>query len=133
MSAFINLLRSEIARLESQLTHARALLESYDGTEPREFRPAKAANGASRPIPFQSMGADSKEQKVRAAIRDLLRERGLVHRKEILEHIKGLGLMGHERNPLKSLGVYMNRIRVELSPEGAGMWRLRDHEKGEGA
>ena len=128
MSAFVDLLRSEITRLEGQLKHARALLASYEGAAsvaPQIRRPS--TNGATH-RPFQPKGADSKEQKVRAAVRDILGQRGSLHRTEILEHVKGLGLMGYEKDPLKALGVYLNHFKNDVSSEGAGKWRLKEAE-----
>lgn len=128
MSVFVDNLRSEIARLESQLGQARALLEFYEGSSAaREGPRSRAANGAARPRPFQSKGNDSKEQKIRVAVRELLGQRGgSLHRTEILAHVKSLGLMGQERDPLKSLGVYLNHFKDEMSPQGAGKWRLNE-------
>jgi hypothetical protein len=99
MSAFVDSLRSEIARLGNQLMHAKALLQSYEGAAGAGTvqQRRSAGNGSGRYRPFQPKGTDSKEHKVRIAIREFLAQQGgSAHRTAILEHVKSLGLMGHE-------------------------------------
>jgi hypothetical protein len=132
MSKFIDLLRDEIARLENQLTHARALLRSYEDLPlvRQERRPGVNGGSARVGQPFQPKGANSKEQKIRTAIVEFLGPRSSAHRTEILEKVESLGLMGHEKDPLKALGVYLNHFKDVIAPEGKGRWRLRvEHER----
>jgi hypothetical protein len=89
-------------------------------------------NGARVPHLFRSLGADTKREKVKQAIRQLMIEKGPQQRKDLLAHVVNLGLMGHEKRPLKSLGVYLSAWD-EVFSSGAGTWHLREQEKGEGA
>jgi hypothetical protein len=129
MSGFVDSLRTEIARLESQLMHAKAFLKAYE--EPVVVAPGKQprTNGAGRHRPFQPKGEDSKEHKVGVALHELLNQHGgEAHRTAILAHLESLGLMGHEKDPLKALGVYLHRLqkRNEVFSRGHGIWRLHE-------
>jgi hypothetical protein len=78
-------------------------------------------------------GENSKNARIRQATIDFLHERGPIHRREILAHLTRLSVMGHEADPMKALGSYLSRWPEDIIPKGAGVWRLREHEKGEGA
>lgn len=130
MAQFVAALKSEVARLEDQLARARALLASYEAGVAAEDRgrvPTIQPNGAAeRQDRSRSVGENSKEQRVRRAIMDLLRESGPTPRKAILAHLTSLGLMGHEANPLKTLGSYLSRWPHDLEPQGKGIWHCRE-------
>jgi hypothetical protein len=129
MSGFVDLLRTEIARLERQLMHARALLNVYEEPVAAASGKQPKSNGAGRHRPFQPKGEDSKEHKVGAALHEVLIQLGgSAHRTAILAHLVSLGLMGHEKDPLKALGVYLHRFqkRDEVFSQGHGVWGLHE-------
>jgi hypothetical protein len=128
MTAFIESLRSEITRLEEQLVRAQALLRSYEAAgAPRQADRANDPLGR-RPVVKRPEAGNSKEERVHRAIIEVLSQRGPLHRSDILAHVESLGFMGHEARPLKTMGVYLSKFRqdVEPSPDGIGMWRLRE-------
>lgn len=128
MAQFVAALKIEIARLDDQLTRARALLASYEASAATErHTPAVALNGGGeRHDRSRSTGENSKEQRVRRAVIELLRETGPKPRPAILEHLKAIGLMGHEAKPLRSLGSYLSRWPDDIESEGKGVWRERE-------
>jgi hypothetical protein len=144
MSQFLDSLRDEITRLEGELRsdprwvrleRAKALFASYPAEKaeiahPAPITPPPRINGSPAPHLFRSLGADTKREKIKQAIRQLMTEKGPQQRKDLLAHVVNLGLMGHEKRPLKSLGVYLSAWD-EVYSSGAGAWHLR--EQGEGA
>ena len=66
----------------------------------------------------------TKGDRIKAEITGLLQKNGTVHRKEILSHLKFVGLMGNEKDPMGSLAAYFSNWRDAFEPDGAGNWRL---------
>jgi hypothetical protein len=127
MPSVTDILRAEKARLENHLARVNALLEVYEpgGSEPR------LGNGAvqSRPIPRRPDRENSKEERVRRAIKEFLAQHGgSAHRGDILKHVVSLGIMGHEKRPLKTMGVYLTKFKADVcpSPDAVGFWQLRE-------
>lgn len=66
----------------------------------------------------------SKKARIEAEITKVLQGRESVHRTEILSHLKAVGLMGTEKDPMRALAIYLSGFDgVETA--GDGEWRLR--------
>lgn len=73
-------------------------------------------------------GRLTKKQQVREAIRELLTERGVVSRQELLGYLIHRGLMGHELKPLKRLGNLLHMFKDEFGSDGRGSYHLRQSD-----
>jgi hypothetical protein len=67
----------------------------------------------------------SKKAKMVNAVTGLLRMRGSVHRKVILQHLMDAGIMGHESDPLAHLAAFLSSNREKFASDGAGNFSLR--------
>jgi hypothetical protein len=122
-STFISALKAEIAQLEDQLRNdprQRKLARLRETLA--EYEPAKHALQASTGM--ANIAAQSKGDKIKSEIIGLLQQRGSIHRKEILNHLITIGLMGQEKDPIQSLASYFSGWRDTFEPDGAGNWSL---------
>ncbi len=71
----------------------------------------------------------SKTKKVQTAIVAFLSANGQQHRKTILDHLIGLGLMGNEKDPMQRLAIYLSGMREAeiVTSDGAGNFKLARH------
>ena len=135
-------LRAEIEKLQVRLSHSfekadtiKKLLAFYasdpdNTTQVELFANVPAPNVSLNDVPDRSHvresdGVGSKAARVKAETSTLLRERGSVHRAKILEHLIGLGIMGHEKNPIASLAAYLSDNRTVFVTDGKGTFALR--------
>jgi len=121
MSSLPAALKAELTRLQRELEadprfkrmrKIESLLADYE--PPFSIKPQPAATGDA-----------TKWAKVKQAIDDILRERVIVSRRDILDHLIAKGLMGTESKPMKRLGIYLNKGRDTWTSDGAGNWRLK--------
>jgi len=66
----------------------------------------------------------SKAAMVKAAVIQLLHEKGTEHRQKILGYLVERGLMGNEKNPMASLAAYLSENKELFSPDGKGNFSL---------
>jgi len=135
-------LRAEIDKLQSRLTHfidkaesiKRVLgfyaSEQVDAPQAGLFASVSALAPPRGDVPGKAHVREkdasvSKAARVKVETSVLLRERGSVHRQKILEHLIGLGVMGHEKNPLASLAAYLSDNRDLFVTDGKGTFALR--------
>jgi hypothetical protein len=130
---FISALKVEIAQLEDELRsdprHRKLarLRETLAEYEP-ESRDYQAKLGSSiGPLSAGSFAPlRTKGDKVKAEITAFLRQRGTVHRKEILNHLTAVGLLGHEKNPMVNLASYLSEWKDIFAFDGRGNYSLKE-------
>lgn len=69
----------------------------------------------------------SKKERVKRKVSELLGERGLLHRNDILSVLIAENIMGSEKSPLASLAAYLSEFKELFLPDGRGNFRLRPH------
>jgi hypothetical protein len=127
---FVPALKAEIAELEDELrrdprhrklARLRETLAEYDpASKGINVQLATGSLGiATGPATLQTKG-----DRIKAEIMTLLQQRGALHRKEILNHLEAVGLMGNEKDPMASLAAYFSGWRDIFKPDGAGNWSL---------
>ncbi|UYN94303.1 MAG: hypothetical protein KIT25_20025 [Enhydrobacter sp.] len=131
-------LRKELAELEAKAAKIRALLLHYppapgvrlrERTTPVQVSALAAAppvaNGAPRPA--YTPGAETKFERARKAAVSLAQERGgTVHRLDMLNRLKELGIMGTETNPMQTLAKFLTEWSTDFERLGGGSYRLRN-------
>jgi hypothetical protein len=130
---FVSALKAEIAQLEDELRsdpRQRKLARLRETLA--EYEPSSGGYQAQLgSITISSFSAGSfttlrtKGDRVKAAITALLRERGTVHRREILNHLKAVNLLGSEKNPMASLASYLSDWKDIFAFDGSGNWSLK--------
>jgi hypothetical protein len=118
-------LRAEIETNRLQLELIEKLLASSsekEGVSRRATKPTKRTNGHARP--------ESKESIRTAAIVDLLRERGEVHRSVIFDHLQTLGI---GPNSMLQLAPLLSAHKELFLSNGRGNFRLAESESNGGA
>lgn len=115
-----------------KLDKIAALLTTYGVTPPNAMSVAVATNNGNVMVnpPFvQPPAADAKpttkRERVRAALSEFLKQRGLAHRNTILDYLVDAGVMGHEKDPLQSLASYLSESKDLFAFDGKGNWYLR--------
>ncbi len=115
------------AKTESEAGHQKTLplqdLPTNSAPRPRE--PAQGWGISQKPS-VQIIDGKS-ETKIARMLKEttaILALRGSVHRKHILEHLMEKGIMGHEGQPLSSLGVFLWNHKDKFMAEGGGHYRL---------
>lgn len=73
----------------------------------------------------------TKKESIREAIRKELGKHPSMHRTGILQHLKAIGLMGTEKDPMRALAIYLSEFD-EVESLGHGKWRLRPPGVGAG-
>jgi hypothetical protein len=126
---FATALKAEITELEAELRadprhaklkHLRDLLALYEA--PSTARQT-ATNGAAHAT---AEAAGTKEEKIKAELRRYMRDNGgTVHRMAALQHLMDIGLMGHEKEPMRNLAAYMSHWKDDFESDGGGNWSLR--------
>lgn len=141
MRDVIETLHAELAGLEAELSadvrylkaqRIRELLALYeDRPETPVQAKAQPTKGVKSPRGQTLNGfwankseRDSKKRQIRAKVEQLLTERPVVHRGELLEALKAANLMGHEKNPMASLAAYLSEWRDQFTPDGRGNFML---------
>jgi hypothetical protein len=66
----------------------------------------------------------TKAQRMLDAIREFITPRGIVHRKDILNHLTSLGLMQGIKNPMLNLAAFISDHKDVLASHGEGRWSL---------
>ncbi len=87
----------------------------------------KAAEEAPPPVRQEGVPQverPTKKDRVRQAIREFLAIHGNGSRKDLLEHLAALGLMGHESAPIKRLGTLLSMFKDEFGSDGKGNYSL---------
>ena len=126
---FVSALKAEITQLENELhgdpryrklARLREILAEYEPAN-KDFH-VQLATGS---FGIVTAPAASKGNKIKAEITALLQQRGTSHRKEILGHLKDIGLMGKEKDPMGSLAAYLSGWNDIFDPDGGGNWSLK--------
>ncbi|MCX7318902.1 MAG: hypothetical protein NT113_05180 [Hyphomicrobiales bacterium] len=151
MSTLVPALKTELAQLESELRQdprwrkierIRALLQDYEDAQPSSgivdmFADVAPATPVKHPhfSTFNNGVRDSfvkhtqrhlpKVEKVKIEIRTLLKEKGVAHRKDILERLKERGVMGYEKDPMASLAAYLSGFKDDFVFDGNGNYSLK--------
>jgi hypothetical protein len=130
---FIAALKAEIEQLEAEirsdprhrkLQRLRETLAEYEPRGTVHQDQPNPVNGS----PAVGAGAlrRTKEDRMKAALTQLLKEEGPQHRKVLLEHLQRVGLMGNEKNPMANFAAYLSNWKDLFEPDGRGVWRLRE-------
>jgi hypothetical protein len=128
-ATFVSALKAEIAQLEEELrsdprqrklSRLRETLAEYEPANKTQPQPFAALRDIPSRVPLLP-----KSDMIKNEIIALLQQRGTIHRKEILRHLTGIGLMGGEKDPMASLAAYFSRWRDIFDPDGAGNWSLK--------
>jgi hypothetical protein len=127
---FAGAIKAEIAELEAELRadprhaklkHLRDLLALYEAPPAVRKVVTNGAEHATAEIP------GTKEEKIKSELRRYMRENGgTVHRMSALQHLMNIGLMGHEKEPMRNLAAYMSHWKDDFVSDGDGNWSLRD-------
>jgi hypothetical protein len=125
---FVSALKTEIAQLEDELRsdpRHRKLARLRETLA--EYEPAAmiASSNSLLRISISDAPPRTKADKVKAEITALLQQRGTAHRKEILNRLTAVGLMGHEKDPMASLAAYFSGWRDIFDADGSGNWSLK--------
>ena len=124
MTTIVQSLRQELAALEAdirsdpryrKIERIRALLSEYDD-EP-QVSVAAQPNVWHRRSPM----ADTKKDRVRGVISEVLTVKGNAHRSELLKTLIDRGIMGQEKDPMASLAAYLSDFK-EFKNIGVGRW-----------
>lgn len=133
MNEMVNALRRELAQLEAELRAdpryvkidgIKNLLAIYQKEAPPANLQQAAPAAEARARPRVQLKSGPKARDIKTAVTELLAANGSVHRKAILDHLIGKGLMGHEKNPLKQLAAYLSGWRAEFKSDGLGNFSL---------
>ena len=116
-------LLSLLSDLERKAAAIRALLDAYGISVPS----AGALRAEGRPVVAMKASSPrvSKEVAIRQAARQLLSERGPMHRNEILAHCIKQGLLGTEKKPINRLATILSAAKDEFESDGRGTFGLR--------
>jgi hypothetical protein len=125
-------LRGELQSLEAELaadpryqkiTKIRELLAMYGSA-------AQLPGRREMPQPAEQQtttGTQStKAERIRSEIEALIRVSGIVHRREMLDRLVSLGIMGRESSPMASLAAYLSEMKESIVSHGGGKWGFRD-------
>jgi hypothetical protein len=132
MTDVIFALCSELRNLEAELANdpryqkigkIRELLAMY-GAATQSSNLAEATQPMAEHV--LASGQATKADRIRSEIESLLRANGIVHRKEILDRLTSLGIMGSERDPMASLAAYLSEMRESIVSHGGGKWGFRN-------
>jgi hypothetical protein len=127
----IDALDYELRRLEAELMldaryrrakRIRELLDDYRDDGVPIFEPNIGPRSA---IPVSPTSGVQKAAAIKAAAKEYVHNRGGAHRSDILAHVVGLGLMGHEKNPMGSLAAYLSDWRDEFESDGRGNFVIK--------
>ena len=122
MPAVTIALRSELESLEAEL----AADPRYRKAQKIRELLAMYAEQPLTEIPSSPTPQPTKAENIRSAIAEIMRTNGgMVHRQEILDHLIGLKIMGHESNPMGSLAAYLSEMKDMFVSHGGGKWGLR--------
>ena len=108
-----------------------ALLAEYGEASTPISAPLTPVHISSQP-PERVKASPRKENKVqlaKAAVIAYLGQGGAQHRKKIVEHLIHIGVMGHEKDPLQSLAIYLSRWKNEIVGVGEGNYDLASRAK----
>jgi hypothetical protein len=157
MSDFTTALERELERIEGDLQRdpryrrikqIRDLLTEYKAAE-AATSPAPSPTSANvprdvglftEPLPTRTTPVYpsprrrrlhlSKAASIKLEVEELLKERGKMHRSDILQHLIDQKLMGHEKKPLASLAAYLSDWRETFMPDGHGNFSLKKSTAG---
>jgi len=152
MNDFTTALERELERLDGELLRdpryrrikqIRDLLAEYKTPDPAQAVPIGPANRfpnnslfstaavVANPSPGRvRMMPLSKANSIKQAVTTLLRDRGSVHRAEILKYLIDNQLMGHEKTPMASLAAYLSDWKDLFQTDGHGNFSLRSSTTG---
>ncbi len=72
----------------------------------------------------KSHGDLSKRERIESAVHNFLAGKGLAHRREILEYVRSIGLIGEEtKDPMARLAIYLSDMNG-IRNDGTGNWSL---------
>lgn len=77
------------------------------------------------PPPPDAAARISKKARMIQEIDGLLATHGTIHRSQILQHLIGLGVMGHEKNPMVHLSIFLTNHRSRYVSDGSGNYHAR--------
>jgi hypothetical protein len=66
----------------------------------------------------------TKAERIQNEIVRLLKQAPNTHRKEILSHLTQCGLMGHEKDPMQSLAIFLSTHKQFFAGDGTGRFSL---------
>jgi hypothetical protein len=66
----------------------------------------------------------TKAERIQSEIVRLLKQAPNTHRKEILSHLTQCGLMGHEKDPMQSLAIFLSTHKQYFAGDGTGRFSL---------
>jgi hypothetical protein len=133
MNDLLTNMRRELAQLEAEVKNdpriikingLKDLISVYEA-KPAVVKPLQTVK-RSPPKSAKRPAKGSKEKEVKAEIQAFLTRQGSTHRKVLLDHLIELKLMGWEKNPLKSLAIYLAKWRDEFASDGEGNYSIRD-------
>jgi hypothetical protein len=134
---FVATLKAEIAELEAEIRNdprhrkLQRLREALTEYEPgsKLHQAAGVVASTSSPVDFpaklERAIARTKEEKIRAELTRVFKERGPQHRSDLLDHLTAIGLMGHEKDPMANLAAYLSNWKDIFDFDGKGRWGLR--------
>ena len=74
----------------------------------------------------------TKEERIKSELISIFNGHGPQHRTKLLEHLKAMGLMGHEKDPMASLAAYLSGWKEIFAFDGKGVWGLPEQFKTKG-
>ena len=132
MTDLIVALRSELQSLEAalaadpryrKLEKICELLAIYDSASQLKSQDVVAI---SIPAPISTIDSATKVDRVRTETREFIeRSGGMAHRRDILDHLMQVGIMGKERSPMASFAAYLSEMN-EFMSVGGGKWQIRN-------
>jgi hypothetical protein len=129
MANLVQTLRAELSALEADLSsdpryrkieRIRALLAEYEDVGPNSSRYDSEPYAPRRE---RTRSHDTKAERVRETIREILTKDGDSHRSSFLKVLTERGVMGDEKDPMASLAAYLSDFK-EFQSLGGGRWAL---------
>ena len=126
MANIVTSLHQELAALEAdirsdpryrKIERIRALLSEYGADESGTPVAAPPTNFGHK----RSATSDTKKDRVRDVIGEVLTVKGNAHRSELLRALTDRGIMGQEKDPMASLAAYLSDFK-EFKNIGVGRW-----------
>jgi hypothetical protein len=137
MTDIVPALKSEIAELAAdiqanpdprvrKLQRLREALSEYEPKRNVAQALTNVSQGNGNGSIFESPTLATKSVKMRMHIGKLLKEKGTVHRKDLLESLLAAGIMGKETDPMQALAIYLSSHKNMFESDGSGNFSLRE-------
>src|SRR6266404_2689777 len=139
MDKIVQTLRLKLAELEvglqarqKKIQRIKELLALYEEPtgqqEAGNATPEAKGNGRAMPL-----GNLTKNEKMEEGILDILRAKGEIHRRGIVDYLTAQGIMGGEKNPIGHLAAFLSARRHLFVSDGRGNFRLTESASKGGA